>query len=177
VSGSPLRTVTLWRIGTDTPRYTAEDLSGRGAKEGGGRWNRTGTPLVYASTSRALACLETLVHLAVADFPLNRYLVEIRVPLTAWDERIVLDPSAHIGWDAEPAGMVSLDWGTDWASRGSALLAEVPSMIVPEESNVLVNPRHADARSARARKVREWTYDYRLGSSAPRGAGRNRTAE
>ena len=71
----------MWRIAADTPTYEADDLSGKGAELSGGRWNRKGTPLIYASVSRALACLETVVHLTQTPLPLNRYLVEIRVPI------------------------------------------------------------------------------------------------
>lgn len=45
----------------DTPDDDAADLTGQGARLSGGRWNRTGTPMVYVSTTRALACLETVV--------------------------------------------------------------------------------------------------------------------
>lgn len=154
--------VLLWRIGTDTPLYEADDLSGKGAELSGGRWNRRGTPLVYAATSRALACLETVVHLGAGALPLNRYLVEITVPRPLWEAAMVFDP-ARVGWDAEPAGRVSLDWGTDWARRGESLLAQVPSVIVPEEVNVLLNPRHPAMAQVRARKIRRWQYDSRLG--------------
>ena len=143
---APAHIVRLWRIGTDAPAYEAHDLTGKGAELTGGRWNRKGTALVYASTTRALACLETVVHLGSGNpLPLNRYLVEITVPAGVWAARTVFDPAAHVGWDAEPAGKVSLDWGTGWATGGSALLAEVPSVIVPEEVNVLINPAHPDA--------------------------------
>lgn len=156
-------TVQLWRIGVDTPVYEAHDLSGKGAELTGGRWNRKGTPLVYTSTTRALACLETVVHLGSGDpLPLNRYLVEITVPAEVWAARTVIDPAAHVGWDAEPAGRVSLDWGTAWAAAGEALLAEVPSVVVPEESNILINPRHPAVESLSAAKRRRWTYDARL---------------
>jgi RES domain-containing protein len=154
--------VTLWRIGTDTPDYEAHDLSGKGAEKSGGRWNRIGTPLVYASTSRALACLETVVHLAKVPLPLNRYLVDITVPMSAWADATVLDPAGLIGWDAEPAGKASLDWGTRWALSRTTLLARVPSVIVPEEFNVLINPAHRDAARLSATKVRRWLYDTRL---------------
>ena len=154
--------VTLWRIAVDAPEYQADDLTGRGAELTGGRWNRRGTPLAYASTSRALACLETVVHLGGRTLPLNRYLVEIVVPTDAWDSRIIFNPDANVGWDAEPAGMVSLDWGTAWANAARTLLAEVPSVVVPEESNILINPRHPAAASLRARKIRRWMYDARL---------------
>jgi RES domain-containing protein len=153
---------TLWRVGSDTPAYSADDVSGKGPELTGGRWNRKGTPVVYAATSRALACLETLVHLGAMDLPLNRYLVRIDLPVATWKGRTVFDPASHVGWDSEPPGMVSLEWGTDWATGLGTCLAEVPSVIVPEESNILINPRHPDARLATAIKVRKWTYDARL---------------
>jgi RES domain-containing protein len=154
--------VTLWRIGSETPDYGADDLAGLGAERSGGRWNRKGTRMVYASASRALACLETLVHLGSGDLPLNRYLVAIAVTDAMWTARTVFDPASHVGWDAEPAGLVCLDWGTSWVLGGASLLADVPSVIVPEESNVLINPRHPDAVTIGAVKVRRWTYDARL---------------
>lgn len=158
----------LWRIATDTPAYEADDLSGTGAERTGGRWNRKGTPLVYASTTRALACLETVVHLGSGDpLPLNRYLVEITVPADVWADRVTFDAAAHVGWDAEPAGRMSLDWGTGWSTAGTSLLAAVPSVIVPEEINILINPRHSAASGLAAIKRRRWTYDARLRPTAP----------
>jgi RES domain-containing protein len=154
--------VTLWRIGADTPSHAAHDTSGRGVETSGGRWNRVGTPMLYTSTSRALACLETVVHLAGESLPLNRYLVKLTVPIAAWKAAMVVDPTTLVGWDAEPAGKASLDWGTRWAGAKSTLLARVPSIIVPEELNVLVNPVHPDATNIRATKVRKWVYDARL---------------
>jgi RES domain-containing protein len=153
----------LWRIGTDTSTYVADDLSGRGAEKDGGRWNRKGTPLLYVSSSRALACLETLVHIGGGrSLPLNRYLVELAVSDAAWNARTIFDPAANIGWDAEPAGKISIDWGDAWARSKTSLLAEVPSVIVPEEMNILVNPSNAEISKVVAAKQRRWTYDMRL---------------
>jgi RES domain-containing protein len=154
----------LWRIAADTPDYEAHDLSGIGAERVGGRWNRVGTPMVYSSTSRALACLETVVHLASTPLPLNRYLVRIDVPAAAWKTATVVDPAKLVGWDAEPAAAASLNWGVRWIASRATLLARVPSVIVPEESNVLINPAHPDAVTVRAAKVRKWLYDARLSS-------------
>ncbi len=158
--------VTLWRISSDTPDNTAADLAGTGAETTGGRWNRKGTPMVYASASRALACLETLVHLGSGDLPLDRYLVAITVPDAAWASRTKFHPASRVGWDAEPAGLVSLEWGTAWAVSGTSLLADIPSVVVPEESNVLISPRHPDAAILGAVKIRKWTYDARLRTSS-----------
>lgn len=154
--------LSFWRIGTDTPDYTADDLSGTGAKRFGGRWSRRGTPLVYASSSRALACLETVVHLgSVPALPLNRYLVRLDIPPRLWADRTVFVPEEHIGWDALPPGRVSMDWGTAWAQSGSSCIAQVPSVVVPEESNLLINPQHPAAVTIGVYKVRRWLYDPR----------------
>jgi RES domain-containing protein len=146
-----------WRIAADTLHYGADDLTGKGAEKTGGRWNRKGTPLIYASASVALACLETLVHLAGGvPLPLNRYLVRIPISPTAWRKRTVFDPSAYVGWDAEPPGLVSMNWGTEWARSGASIVAEVPSVIVPEESNILINAAYSGAARLKVAKLRKW---------------------
>jgi RES domain-containing protein len=150
----------LWRIATDTPTYGADDLSGAGAASGGGRWNKVGTPALYAANSIALACIETLVHPGTASLPLNRYLVRIDVPDDVWSRRTRLHPA--VGWDAIPPGLVSIEAGDSWLLAGGSALLEVPSVVVPEESNVIINPKHPDARSLKATKVRKWLYDARL---------------
>jgi hypothetical protein len=53
-------------------------------------------------------------------------------------------------------------WGTQWARSLESLLAEVPSAIVPEESNILVNPAYSGAARLSVRKLRQWRYDFRL---------------
>ena len=152
-----------WRIGTDTPDYAADDMDGIGAKMTGGRWNRKGTALVYSSSTRALACLETVVHLGSSGLPLNRYLVRLDIPDDIWFARETLtDKTAPVGWDALPTGKVSLDFGGRWISGAGSCILEVPSTIVPEEANVLINPRHPDAARIQAAKVRKWQYDARI---------------
>jgi RES domain-containing protein len=156
-------THSVWRIATDTKDYEADDLSGAGAKITGGRWNEPGIPMLYAAGSRALACLETVVHLNAAGLPLNRYLVEIELPDDLWSAaQSETSASLPVGWDAEPAGRVSIGFGSGWAKSRRSLLLLVPSVIVPEESNILINPQHPDHPRLRARKVRKWLYDPRL---------------
>lgn len=155
--------IALWRIGTDTPDYTADDLSGKGAEKTGGRWNRPGLPAVYTASNIALAALETLVHLQLLGLPLNRYLVRIDVPDDLWIARARLPATTlPVGWDALPAGKVSLDVGDAWIKGMNSTLCDVPSVIVPEESNVLLNPAHPQAFRIRAVKIRRWLYDGRL---------------
>ena len=161
----------VWRIGTDAPACTADDLTGAGAEITGGRWNRKGTPMLYAASSRALACLETVVHLNASDLPLNRYLVAIDIPDDLIAAAIRFDAVAHVGWDAIPEGRVSMDVGEAWAKSSGSAVMIVPSVIVPEEMNFLINPKHMDARAINASKHRKWTYDMRLKSTpASRGS-------
>lgn len=150
-----------WRIATDTTDYTAEDLSGAGAKVSGGRWNRKGNAMVYCASNISLAVLETFVHLKAGGLPLNRYLVELDIPTAVWKKaaRLIVPP---IGWDAIPTGRVSLDEGDAWLKSNKSAVMLVPSVIVPEECNVLINPGHPDTRHIKANKVRKWGYDPRL---------------
>lgn len=154
----------LWRISADTPDYTADDMTGEGARRSGGRWNRTGDAVVYAASSISLACLETLVHMN-NTLPLNRYLVEIQVPQAIWDDAQTFDHTSRpaIGWDAVPPGKVSLDAGSNWLKSSTSLLLRVPSVVILEEHNVLINPAHTDAPKLSARKIRKFLYDPRVG--------------
>lgn len=153
----------VWRIATDAPTYAADDLGGEGARLTGGRWNRRGKAMVYASSTIALACLETVVHL-VGSAPLNRYLVEIVIPDTVWRRAVTFDANASdaIGWDALPASKVSLDVGDEWLRANTAALLFVPSAVIPEERNALINPAHPDTADIDAKKRRRFLYDPRM---------------
>lgn len=159
-------TSSVWRIGADTPDYTAEDPTGAGAKACGARWNRKGTALVYAATEISLAILETIVHFNAGGLPLNRYLVQIDIPdeVLATSQRLELK-DCPVGWDALPQGMVSLDIGEKWIASGASALLFVPSIIVPESFNALINPAHPDAAGITFKKIRKVTYDQRLRAS------------
>lgn len=153
----------VWRIGVDAPTYRADDMAGKGAEISGGRWNAVGLPMVYCAGSRALACLETVVHLNSGGLPLNRYLVEVSIPPAVWAAAERRSPTTlEVGWDALPASITSIDFGSDWLRERRSALLVVPSAIVPEEENILINPLHPQAAAITARKVRRWTYDPRM---------------
>ena len=159
--------VTVWRIATDTKAYEADDLAGSGAKNTGGRWNAVGDAVVYTSETQALACLETLVHLNAGGLPLNRYLVRVTIPATVWAAARTETPgSLPIGWDADPSGRASIQFGAAWLGSMASALLRVPSIIVPDEYNVLINPQHSDSKAVNAIKIRKWLYDPRLTKAA-----------
>jgi RES domain-containing protein len=154
-------TVALWRIAVEAPTYAAADLSGAGAKITGGRWNSKGVAVVYCATNIALATLETVHYLSSGGLPFNRYLVRIDVPERVWHARRGLDPLPG-GWDSIPAGVSARTAGDAWIAGGSSALLLVPSVIVPDEDNALINPRHPDTAALTATVVRRWIYDPRF---------------
>lgn len=144
-----------WRIATDTKDCSADDMSATGAKKAGGRWNAEGTPVVYASTSIAPAGLETLVHLDTVDtLPLNRYLVRVEIPDAVMWAAITAD-SPPVGWDADPASLTSIKYGQQWLRDRTSAVLLVPSVLVPEEYNVPLNPAHPDSTGRTAQKKRD----------------------
>lgn len=150
----------LWRLATTTRNYRAEDLSGAGAAKNPGRWNAKGQYVVYAAPTIALAVLETAAHVDVAGLPLNRYLVEIEVPDSVWAlRRRYTAAELPGGWDAIPSAHASERFGSIWYADGSTVLLEVPSVIVPEESIVLINGSLVDAAGIIARTVRRYEYN------------------
>lgn len=155
--------VVLWRIASDTPQWTAEDMAGKGAASMGSRWNHAGERMIYAATSVSLAAWETRAHFAKgAGLPWNRYLVRIDVPGAVWSKRQVLARPPSVGWDAIPEGLVSRTIGSGWLGSGATALLVVPSVVIGEEDNVLINPLHSDATLLSASKVRRFVYDHRV---------------
>lgn len=156
-------TVSLWRVAADTPLWSAEDLAGKGAAHKGARWNHAGEHATYAASSISLAAWETRAHFGKGiALPWNRYLVRIDVPDDIWAGREILARPPPVGWDAIPEGLVSRASGSAWLISGRTALLAVPSAIINEEDNVLINPRHADAARITAAKLRRFIYDHRV---------------
>ncbi|MDR3451266.1 MAG: RES family NAD+ phosphorylase [Rhodoferax sp.] len=150
----------LWRIATETRTYRADDLSGRGAAAHPGRWNDDGQAVVYCAPSIAMAVLETAAHIDTTGLPLNRFLVAIDVPESAWAARTILTPATMpVAWRAIPAGSASVTAGSRWWAGGASAILEVPSAIVPEEPACVLNPNHAGAAAFTATVVRAFEYD------------------
>jgi RES domain-containing protein len=154
-------TKTVWRIAVEGATHTADDLSGAGSELTEGRWNRIGTPVLYASTSVALATLETVYAIRNGELPFNRYLVRIDVPEEVWATAERPNPLSG-GWDAVPAGKTSRMIGERWIASGKEAILLIPSAIVPVEDNVLINPRHPDAQKICAQTLRKWFFDPRF---------------
>jgi RES domain-containing protein len=156
-------TVHLWRVASDTPTWTADDMSGKGAASKGARWNHPGELVTYAATSISLAAWETRAHFGHgAALPWNRFLVRIDVPDDVWAARQMLSRPPPVGWNAIPEGAMSRNEGSTWLKAGTSALLAVPSVIIDEEDNILINPAHADSVRIVASKVRRFVYDHRV---------------
>ena len=148
----------LWRIAT---RQWALDTSCDGARQYGGRWNPVGTPALYAGTSIELCALEKFVHLAGAAHP-PLVLVAVDLP----DDAVIHPPppvsALPPDWADLPAPASTQEYGRRWLDSGSALAMLLPSAIIPESNNALVNPRHPAYGRVRLSVVRAFSFDARM---------------
>lgn len=155
----------VFRIAATTRDLRAEAISGAGAAATGGRWNPRTVPMLYCGTTLALSYLEMLVHINLAGpMPRNRYRIEISFPPAVWNKRRIArnDADFPTDWDAHPSGKGSADYGAKWVRAAREAVLVVPSVIIPQEENVLINPRHPDFVGVRAINQGRAEYDHRL---------------
>ena len=130
-------------------------LDGEGARLYGGRWNSPGHPVVYAAANPSLAVLEVLVHLDLPTelMPDDYMLLGIEVPDVAAVETIAAAPP-----DAEACVTI----GDDFLTRRGALILSVPSVVVPQERNVLLNVLHPSMSTVSLVSQEPFRFDPRL---------------
>ncbi|ROR21467.1 RES domain-containing protein [Comamonas sp. BIGb0124] len=150
----------FWRISNEGKEDKAMGLSGAGGLYVGGRWHEKGNRIIYAAESVALACLETLVHYNAIGLPLLKKLIELRIPTDIIDAAHTIHPPS--GWDTIPDSPAAATEGTRWLNSGVSLLTFVPSVIIPQEQNILINPGHADIRRIKVIDHGKYEYDPRL---------------
>lgn len=139
----------------------AKDLSGEGARLFGGRWNRKGFPVLYTSENISLAAMELLVNLPVADLPDDLRLITLNVP----DEismRVISFDDLPKGWRHYPPPGSLSEMGTEWIQSEESLMLRVPSAVIPQEWNVLLNPQHSEMSRVEILSVEAFGFDKRL---------------
>ena len=125
-----------------------------------GRWHSRGQLIVYTGASRSLTILEKLVHTDPAELPDDQVLITVDIPEDVRVETIAL-AAVPATWTAPlDSGCMSL--GDTWLDRAQAAVLRVPSAIVPEECNYLINPLHADAARITVKDTRAFEFDERL---------------
>jgi len=145
-------------------KHAARSLDGEGARLLGGRWNQPGVAVVYASESLSLAALELLVHLE-GGAPLQHYVFcRLEFPEAAIEELPVRRLSSR--WRMSPPPPALQEIGTRWARSGRSAVLRVPSAVIPQESNFLLNPVHPSFRRFARTAPEAFDFDPRL---RPRG--------
>jgi RES domain-containing protein len=134
----------VYRI--DRKKYLKDTLKGIGASMSSSfRWNSEHTRMVYTSESRALALLEITAHLnGVMEIPTDRYLVEIEIPDALKIQTLYITDLPK-NWNAHPPSVFTQNLGDSFVQKLKAPVLKVPSSIVPQEFNLLINPHHPDA--------------------------------
>lgn len=144
-------------------KYLKTTLTGIGASLAKGyRWNSFNTKLVYTAESRALSTLEVSVHLDLSeDLPTDRFYVEIEIPdeITIQEVRIEDLPE---DWFSKPPTIITQTIGDDFVLQNESAILKVPSSIIPQESNYLVNPNHLDAKKIKVISTSSMNFDSRL---------------
>jgi RES domain-containing protein len=144
-------------------RFTAEkykfDLSGEGSRLFGGRWNNKGNAVAYTSTTISLSLLELLIHSVSYEEIVTKYLMIIEI-------------SAQIEIPEIKTSKLKADWisdigntrwiGDEFLKAGSSLLLKVPSAIIPDEKNILINPNHKDFNKIKIKTSNKFEFDGRL---------------
>ncbi len=147
-----------FRIVKRTHALTA--FTGEGARAYGGRWNYPGIPMVYAAHTRALAALESLAHFGGAErrMAFVTFAIEIPDPLA-----IHLDAAAlPRDWRSGEPGASTQRLGSEWQLSGTSAALVVPSVLVPQEFCVLLNPDHPDIDRIMVSYPEPFEFDGRL---------------
>jgi RES domain-containing protein len=135
--------MTVYRITNETYK---DDISGSGAALYGSRWNSKGVYLLYTSQFISLSILESLVHLKKQEIPSSQFLLHIEVP----DEQEIAEISykrIKKNWREE---IDYTQWlGDQFIQNKQSLIFKVPSVIVPQENNFLLNPLHPDFKKVK----------------------------
>ena len=139
-------------------RRAVTAFDGEGAFLYGGRWNQRGTRVAYASDSIALAMLEVLVHLGSTPEAFSVVAVEFPERLVEVFDRAKLPPD----WRSDPSPLSVRLIGDEWARKQRSAVLQVPSAIVPEQHNFVLNPLHADFAKVKIGPARAFDFDPRL---------------
>jgi len=141
-------------------RHALTAFSGDGARAYGGRWNFPGIPMVYAAHTRALAALESLAHFGGAERRIAFITFEIEIP----DELAIHIEAAALprDWRSDEPNPLTQALGTEWQRGGRSAALVVPSVLVPQEYCVLINPEHPDTDKIMLSFPEPFTFDARL---------------
>lgn len=138
-----------------------DDMSGEGARLYGGRWNKAGDALLYFSQNLSLCLLEIIVHVDYAELPLDYSFIEAEIPENAIKTIKSID-FIKPKWSTEKAVAQLQMLGSSWLKKKESLAMKVPSAVLNQENNILINPSHEDFSKLKIIKTGKMDFDPRL---------------
>jgi RES domain-containing protein len=136
-----------------------DDLSGTGAKLYGGRWNSAGIPVLYTTENISLAVLEILVRTDISALPPAYHLVKLEVPDTMVPT-IISKAKLKKEWKGD---LRYTQWiGDEFTKLNDSLMLKVPSAIVEDEHNYILNTGHPDIKKVKLAGIKKFHFDKRL---------------
>ena len=148
--------MTIYRI--CNPQFS-EDLSGTGAKLYGGRWNSKGVAMLYASEHISLSVLEMLVHNQFTDFAITLNLLHIIIADTMLLKE-VKNNKLKSNWTTDVDYTQFM--GDQFIKAGTHAILKVPSAVIKDEHNFILNPLHADFKKIKITQKVSFSTDKRL---------------
>ncbi len=147
----------VYRVGKT--KY-ASDLTGEGARLNGGRWNNKLVGCLYTSESRALALLEYTVNININDIPRALSITLIEIP----DQSIKILKEADLpgDWKQSPAPSSTKNFGSNLLLAAAEPVIKIPSTVIPNEYNYLLNPLHPESKKFKIVSVSDFVYDVRI---------------
>lgn len=118
-------------------------FSGEGGLYVAGRWNYKGRKVIYCSSSLSLCTLEWLAHngLSVSGYSYFKYTITVPQKLI----RTFNISDLPKGWQQSPPLCCCRDFAeTHLFNQTKYIAISVPSVMVPEEQNLVINPLHKD---------------------------------
>jgi len=135
------------------------NLTGTGAATYGGRWNSKGTQVVYTAATPSLALLESVVH--ISNIPVDDYcMASIGIPEDKIEEIKLADLPGN--WFVNPASDNLKTIGDKFVNDNIFLALKLPSAIMMEDFNFLLNPNHRDFIKVKMISIRTIPIDERL---------------
>lgn len=137
-----------------TKKKHSTDLSGEGSRITGGRWNSKGRRVLYASENISLSVCENLVHFKTKTSPANMVCIKLEIPDSSISQEFV-----SYDYTLQPLSFIE---GDKWIDSMGSLALRVPSIVVPGEYNILVNPLHTEFNNVKSISIKEFSFDFRL---------------
>jgi RES domain-containing protein len=134
-------------------RAHGNGLDGIGGLYAEGRWHRRGSPIVYFGSNASIVVLERLAHLDPEVLPDDLILGQFAANVSV--ERVAATVDIHDLAQTQARGEA-------FVKSGAACVLIVPSIVVPEETNLVLNPLHPEAKSLELVGEREFRFDSRL---------------